>query len=198
MTDMRFMFQNATSFNQDLSLWNVANVTSMRQMFENAICFNQDLSRWNVASVTDMSRMFKNAVKFNSEVENWDVSKVEDMSKMFANCDNFDQSIDGWNISSAKSLSRMLSGAVSFSRPVGSLLKTAMKKGADTENMLAGAVRCPDRFSCRKNRLTTLAMRSFPKGNSTWQDAVAERDERQIAAPAGDAPKTETNDADET
>ena len=48
---MAYMFGNNSSFNQDISSWNVSNVTNMAQMFQNAISFNQDLSLWDVESV---------------------------------------------------------------------------------------------------------------------------------------------------
>ena len=38
------MFEDATSFNQDLDGWNVSQVTSMHGMFEDAISFDGDIS----------------------------------------------------------------------------------------------------------------------------------------------------------
>jgi surface protein len=48
-----------TSFNGDISEWNVSNVTSMRFMF-NDTSFNGDISGWNVSSVTEMRATFDN------------------------------------------------------------------------------------------------------------------------------------------
>ena len=53
------MFCGARSFNQDLSAWNVGNVTNMGFMFYSAKSFNQDLSGWNVGNVTEMRWMFR-------------------------------------------------------------------------------------------------------------------------------------------
>ena len=39
-----------SSFNGDLSSWDVSNVTSMVRMFAQASSFNGDLSSWNVSS----------------------------------------------------------------------------------------------------------------------------------------------------
>jgi len=49
---MNDMFNGATNFNQDISIWDVGNVVNMDQMFQNAASFNQNLSSWttNVAS----------------------------------------------------------------------------------------------------------------------------------------------------
>ena len=55
------MFQNADSFNQPLSAWNVSGVTDMTRMFHGADSFNQPLNSWDVSAVTDMTRMFSGA-----------------------------------------------------------------------------------------------------------------------------------------
>jgi hypothetical protein len=55
---MHSMFWSASTFNQDISAWNVASVTDISGMFSSARAFNQDISPCTVASVTDTSRMF--------------------------------------------------------------------------------------------------------------------------------------------
>ena len=45
------------NFNQDISSWDVSNVTNMESMFQNNI-FNQNISSWDVSNVTNMNKMF--------------------------------------------------------------------------------------------------------------------------------------------
>jgi surface protein len=46
VTDLSLLFYDASSFNQDISMWETANVTNMNEMFYDASSFNQDLSSW--------------------------------------------------------------------------------------------------------------------------------------------------------
>jgi len=98
ITDMRFMFYGASSFNQeDLSKWNTSAVTTMKSMFEKAIAFDGKISSWDTSAVTDMSYMFKGAPSFNQEdLSKWDTSAVTDMSYMFYLATSFNQNLCAW------------------------------------------------------------------------------------------------------
>ena len=71
VTNMSYMFQNATAFNADVSGWNTVNVTDMSYMFYGATSFNQDVSSWDTSSVTTMTNMFYDAISFNQDITNW-------------------------------------------------------------------------------------------------------------------------------
>ncbi len=120
VTNMSNMFYYATSFNGNLSGWNVSSVTDMSDMFYEATLFDGNISGWDVSSVTDMSNMFYYATSFNGNLSTWNVSSVTDMSNMFYYATSFNGSISGWNVSSVTDMSYMFEDATAFNQPIGS------------------------------------------------------------------------------
>lgn len=116
ITNMNTMFSGVKSFNQDLSSWDVSSVTNMGLMFEGAEVFNQDLSSWNVSSVTSMNALFYGAKSFNQDLSSWDMSNVEDMSFMFFQAESFNQDLSLWDVSSVTNMSLMFYEAESFNQ----------------------------------------------------------------------------------
>jgi surface protein len=120
VTNMSFMFVYATLFNQDLSDWNVSSVTNMVVMFGYATLFNQDLSDWDVSSVTDMGGVFAYATLFNQDLSSWDVSSVTDMPYMFYSATSFNQDLSSWDVSSVTDMPYMFYSATSFNQDLSS------------------------------------------------------------------------------
>jgi hypothetical protein len=48
---MAYMFHEASSFNCNVSLWNVSSATSMISMFYGASSFKSNISMWNVCGM---------------------------------------------------------------------------------------------------------------------------------------------------
>ncbi len=119
ISDMQYLFQNASAFNQDVSSWDVSNVTQMKRMFYKATAFNQDISSWDVSNVTQMEKMFR-ATAFNQDISSWNVSNVTTMSGMFMGANSFNQDIGSWDVSSVTNMSEMFDGANSFNQDIGS------------------------------------------------------------------------------
>jgi len=112
--DMAFMFGLASSFNQNINSWNVTNVTDMEGMFAFATSFNQNLDSWIVENVTNMRAMFAFAAVFNQDVNSWIVSNVSNMEGMFAFAFEFNQNLNDWDVSNVEIMSFMFSGAERF------------------------------------------------------------------------------------
>ena len=77
--------------------------------------FNGDISNWNVSSVTDMSNMFQGAEVFNQDISSWDVSGVKYMRYMFVSAEAFNQDISSWDVSSVTNMSYLFDGATNLS-----------------------------------------------------------------------------------
>ena len=118
VTDMDWTFWNATSFNGDVSGWDVSNVTDMASMFYDATSFNGDVSGWDVSNVTDMREMFYGATSFNGDVSGWDVSKVTSMHSMFLGATSFNGDVSGWDVSNVTDMRWVFYGATSFNGDV--------------------------------------------------------------------------------
>ncbi|MCY3414927.1 MAG: BspA family leucine-rich repeat surface protein [Candidatus Heimdallarchaeota archaeon] len=118
VTGMFGLFDNATSFNMDISNWDVSSVTTMVNMFKRTP-FNQDIGNWNVSNVRDMGWMFSFAGSFNQDISNWDVSSVTNMNAMFYAASIFNQDISSWDVSSVLNMQAIFREAYAFNQPIG-------------------------------------------------------------------------------
>ena len=60
----------------EINTWDVSLITNMSGLFENKSTFNNDIGNWDVSNVTSMQNMFKWAISFNQDLNNWIVSNV--------------------------------------------------------------------------------------------------------------------------
>ena len=120
---------------EDISNWDVSDVTDMNRLFKDNVNFNENISNWDTSNVTDMSYMFSGATSFNignGEYLNWNTNRVTNMSYMFYNATSFNKPIyfDAyWNDSYKQlrgnhkeyglDMRNMFEGASSFSHMIG-------------------------------------------------------------------------------
>jgi len=115
--DMSFMFSSNENFNQDISAWDVSNVTDMGYMFNSTLNFNQDISGWDVSNVTNMNGMFGGS-NFNQDIGSWDVSNVTDMGYMFFYSKKFNQDLSNWNIYNCRYCRNFRKHAEQYDMPI--------------------------------------------------------------------------------
>jgi surface protein len=116
VTTLEGIFHGAASFNGDVSKWDVSNVTNLSRAFYVAASFIGDVSMWDVSNVTDMNLTFAIADSFNGDVSNWDVGNVTNMNSMFFKAESFDQDLSGWDVGNVTDMSWMFSNASSFNQ----------------------------------------------------------------------------------
>jgi surface protein len=145
--NMEAFFSGCTSFNQNISNWNVSSVTFMKTMFNGCTSFNQNISNWDVSSVNNMQEMFSGATafnnggvalswgnktsnvttmqsmffacpSFNSDISSWNVSSVTNMNSMFVKAYAFNKNIGNWNVSSVTNMNAMFSNATAFNQNI--------------------------------------------------------------------------------
>ena len=156
------------SFNEDISGWDVSNVTDMSGMLQ-GVAFNQDISGWDVGNVRNMSELFNGNTAFNQNIGGWNTSNVTDMSSMFAGT-SFTQYIGGWNTSNVTNMNFMFNNSP-FNQNIGnwttSSLISATAMFADTSSFNQ------DISSWDVSNVTSMGYMfqratSFNKNLSTW------------------------------
>ena len=54
-----------------INTWNVSKVTNMKDLFKNKTTFNENINDWHVSNVTSMESMFEGALTFNQPLDKW-------------------------------------------------------------------------------------------------------------------------------
>jgi surface protein len=62
-----------------IQFWDTSDITDMSNAFENAVSFNDDISAWDVSSATNMANTFANAAAFDQDISAWVTSSVARM-----------------------------------------------------------------------------------------------------------------------
>ena len=118
VTNMSRMFEGSEFFDVNISGWDIAAVTDMSSFLKGATRFDQDLSPWAIpiAGVSNMASMFEGAATLNQDLSTWDVSTVTDMNSMFNGASNFNQDLGDWDVEEVRNMDSMFSGAVQFNQ----------------------------------------------------------------------------------
>jgi surface protein len=112
----------SSSFNGNISSWDVSIVSNFSEMFEFS-SFNNggspDINNWQIRNNTSvrMSKLFKSC-PFNQPIGNWDTSSVVQMDSMFTNNSAFNQYIGNWNTSNVSTMFVMFQGTSSFNQNI--------------------------------------------------------------------------------
>lgn len=108
---MRSMFQRCLSFNNDgfsdMNAWDTTKVRNTSFMFSAATSFNQDISNWDMSNNVSFDQMFAgnsgSAMAFNQPIGPWDTSLVASMNNIFTLCNSFDQDLSNWDLTAINS-----------------------------------------------------------------------------------------------
>lgn len=117
VTTMAFAFDGAAVFaGTGVGNWDVSKVTDFEDMFKDASSFDADLSKWNVAAATNMSFMFLFATSFKgSGLDGWSIGNVRNLFGTFNGATKFATDISAWDVSSVTDFTSVLESASVFS-----------------------------------------------------------------------------------
>jgi surface protein len=63
--------------------WNTSSVSNMSSLFQNKTTFNENISDWDTSSTTDMSNMFNGATNFSQNISHWKLHATCVFTDMF-------------------------------------------------------------------------------------------------------------------
>ena len=80
---------------------------NLQSWFVNCLLWDQDVSGWDVSNVTEMYGLFWFCQQFNQDISGWNVSNVTDMELMFVSCNSFDQNLGPWTFADNARITQM-------------------------------------------------------------------------------------------
>jgi len=96
VVSMRGIFQGTqNTSNINIGGWDVSSVVDFTYMFEDST-FNGDISSWNVSSAEQMYMTFGSTTAFNVDISSWDVSSVDSIRNLFSGATAFNQDLTSW------------------------------------------------------------------------------------------------------
>ena len=105
----------ATTFNGDISGWDVSQVTTLQETFKSATAFNGNIRGWDVSQVITMQDVFMYAEVFVGDgLNQWLTSSLTNMAGTFLSAKAFAANIGGWDVSRVTTLKSTFQGTTSF------------------------------------------------------------------------------------
>lgn len=111
-------FEYQREFDENISGWNLSNVTTLNFMFRFCESFDNKgsnaINLWNVSSVDSFIATFQFCNIFNRYINDWDVSSGTHFNEMFRSCLLYNQNVGNWDMTSALSVTGMFEKATMF------------------------------------------------------------------------------------
>jgi surface protein len=126
VTSLIAMFASCNNWDEDLSDWDVSNITSMRQTFSNCYLFtnggSDGITGWDVSNVSDSFETFVRATGFNHPIGNWNTSSFNTLRRYFYGDGlnmSFNQPLSGWDTSNVTNMWNTFSYCNQFDQDIG-------------------------------------------------------------------------------
>ncbi|XRB24944.1 TNase-like domain-containing protein [Pseudoscourfieldia marina] len=183
-TSLSSLFKDSRGFNEDVSNWDMSNVTNMAYMFyhdvsgsidpvaDSAYMLNQDIGNWHTSKVTNMNSIFYVAQAFKQDISNSDTSKVTNMANMFRGAATFNQDISKWDTSQVEDMEAMFWEAQKFNQDISNW---DTSKVTSMKAMFNGAKSMTEAYKLYSTCACILSgVRPPPAGKETQVPALAD------------------------